>query len=215
MIQCAEALGAIGDLGSIHALERFCDHSAREISETCQIARDLILWRQSAAAGQEHSGSGLYQSVDPAPPYPAGVHNTEELVCILMDTNESLFKRYRAMFSLRDMNSDAAALALVTGFGDQSALFRHEIAYVLGQMQRPCTIEGLELVLRDVNEHRMVRHEAAESIGSIGGQFAELVLNKYFADAETVVQQSCEVALDTMDYWSKQESESKTSVKYL
>jgi deoxyhypusine monooxygenase len=66
------------------------------------------------------------------------------------------------MFALRNMNNDEAALALVEGFKDSSALFRHEIAYVLGQMQRKITIEGLCVVLRDTNEHRMVRHEAAE-----------------------------------------------------
>jgi deoxyhypusine monooxygenase len=109
------------------------------------------------------------------------------------------------MFSLRDMNTDEAALALVRGFKDSSALFRHEIAYVLGQMQRTCTVPGLAEVLRDSSEHRMVRHEAAESLGSIGGSEAEHILQGFRDDEELIVHQSCAVALDTMDYWSSPE----------
>ena len=66
------------------------------------------------------------------------------------------------MFSLRNLNSDDAAMALVSGLQDSSALFRHEIAYVLGQMQRPVTATALIAVLERKDEHRMVRHEAAE-----------------------------------------------------
>ena len=66
------------------------------------------------------------------------------------------------MFSLRNLNSDDAAMALVSGLQDNSALFRHEIAYVLGQMQRPVTATALIAVLERKDEHRMVRHEAAE-----------------------------------------------------
>jgi hypothetical protein len=92
------------------------------------------------------------------------------------------------MFSLRNMNSDDAALALVDGFADSSALFRHEIAYVLGQMQRSVTVEGLSKVLRNKDEHRMVRHEAAEAMGAIGGAEVEAVLNEYSEDGEEVVE---------------------------
>ena len=37
--------------------------------------------------------------------------------------------------------------ALVDGFQDTSALFRHEIAYVLGQIQSPLSSNGLSQVL--------------------------------------------------------------------
>lgn len=36
--------------------------------------------------------------------------------------------------------------AIVDGLGDKSALFRHEIAYVLGQMQHPLSVDGLSEV---------------------------------------------------------------------
>ena len=46
-----------------------------------------------------------------------------------------LFDRYKAMFSLRNNGSKAAVVALTTAFADPSPLFRHEVAYVLGQLQ--------------------------------------------------------------------------------
>lgn len=205
MSQSAEALGAIGDESSLDVITEFCNHEISDISETCQIARDLILWRKSVAAGAEASSRGQYLSVDPAPPLAPGSKTVDELTDILLDTKQSLFHRYRAMFSLRDMNTDEAALALVRGFKDSSALFRHEVAYVLGQMQRTCTVPGLAEVLRDTAEHRMVRHEAAESLGSIGGAEAEEVLHGFRDDEELIVHQSCSVALDTMDYWNSPE----------
>ena len=50
------------------------------------------------------------------------------------------------MFSLRNINTDASSLALCKGFNDQSALFRHEVAYVLGQMCKTVTIPALTKV---------------------------------------------------------------------
>ncbi len=198
--ECAEALGAIGDENSIEIIKKYCNHSAPEISETCQIAVDLIKWRLQSELVEKSS----YLSVDPAPPLPASL-TASDLQRMLMDTNQSLFHRYRAMFSLRNLNSDESALALVTGFQDSSALFRHEVAYVLGQMQRAVTVEGLAAVLCNKEEHRMVRHEAAEAMGAIGGEEVQRLLEEYRNDGEQVVEESCLVALNTIDYWTSGE----------
>lgn len=195
--ESAEALGAIGHDSALEILQRYIDHEAPEISETCRIAVDLIQWKKN----EESVEKGIYLSVDPAPPLPQGT-SVEELKAILVDSSLSLFQRYRAMFSLRNMNNDAAALALLSGFSDSSALFRHEIAYVLGQMQREVTVDGLAAVLRNKSEHRMVRHEAAEALGAVGGHVVEEILKDFKDDSELVVLQSCEVALDTIEYWA-------------
>ena len=213
--ECAEALGAIGRESSIEILKQFCTHPAPEIHETCQIAIDLINWKTSSSnskflqstAAAATGSSGEYLSVDPAPPaVPIGaisaVATVEQLQAKLMDVNESLFNRYRAMFALRNMSTDASAMALVTGFQDKSALFRHEIAYVLGQMQRSVTAEPLSAILRDRSEHAMVRHEAAEALGAIGGDLAMQVLTEFTNDPEQVVQESCHVALNIIDFWA-------------
>lgn len=44
-----------------------------------------------------------------------------------------------------------------------------QVAYVLGQLQNKAASAALNRILRDVNEHPMVRHEAAEALGSIAG----------------------------------------------
>ena len=53
-------------------------------------------------------------------------------------------------------------------FSSESALLRHEIAYVLGQMQNTVALPTLIERLEDGDEHVMVRHEAAEAMGAIG-----------------------------------------------
>jgi len=49
------------------------------------------------------------------------------------------------------------------------------VAYVLGQLQSKTALATLSKVLRDVNEHPMVRHEAAEALGSIAGIFPKML----------------------------------------
>jgi len=46
----------------------------------------------------------------------------------------------------------------------------------------------------------MVRHEAAEALGAIGDRTALLVLRKFETDSEPVISESCEVALDLLEW---------------
>merc|ERR1711865_281775 len=87
-----------------------------------------------------------------------------------------------------------------------SALFRHEVAFVLGQMQHPVAIVSLQESLERTGEHSMVRHESAEALGAIEGTDedwgrCEAVLRAFCADTDPVVAESCQVALDAADYW--------------
>ena len=107
---------------------------------------------------------------------------------------------YSAMFALRDMNSKAAALALAAGLRERSsALFRHEVAFVLGQLERECTVPQLKECLANLAEHPMVRHEAAEALGAIGSADALSTLRAFAEDGEPIVRESCAVALDMFD----------------
>lgn len=120
---------------------------------------------------------------------------------VLTDPNESLFKRYQAMFTLRNYNTDESALALAAGLDcPESALFRHEIAFVLGQMQKPVTLTKLAECLAREEENEMVRHECAEAIGSIATDEANEILKPYINDPRQVVRESVMVALDLSDY---------------
>ncbi len=86
---------------------------------------------------------------------------------------------------------------------ESSALLRHEVAYVLGQMQHPHAVEYLACSLERTNEHRMVRHESAEALGAIEERWGECecILQKFLDDEDDVVRESCVVALDAADYW--------------
>lgn len=46
----------------------------------------------------------------------------------------------------------------------------------------------------------MVRHEAAEALGSVGTAECEEFLRDFLKDEADVVRESCEVALDITDY---------------
>ena len=48
----------------------------------------------------------------------------------------------------------------------------------------------------------MVRHEAAEALGAIGDRVAMATLEEYVNDESVVVAESCEVAIDLLDYVS-------------
>lgn len=191
--EAGEALGAIGDASVIPFLTQYLDDNFPEVAETCKLAIDRLEW-----LGDKDSGTfcdtNPYLSVDPAPPTNKGTIKDWEAQ--LNNTSLSLFARYRALFALRNRGGVDAVQALSTGFKDESILFKHEIAYVLGQMQDPAAIQALTQVLQDSSESAMVRHECAEALGSIATEECLQVLTKYCEDSECVVSESCYVALD-------------------
>ena len=146
-----------------------------------------------------------FDSVDPAPP--STVNNVTELRQSLCDESESMFLRMRALFALRNIGGDDAVDALVAGFKSNSALLKHEIAYVLGQMQNNHAVPMLIERLSDVEEDLMVRHEAAEALGAIGDRAAISTLSNFANDAEPVISESCEVALDLLEWVQSREFE--------
>lgn len=208
-LKCAEALGAIGDALTLPSLDAGCGDKSAEVAETCAIAARRVRWvleRRSegddVAGGKE--AENPYESVDPAPSKEK--LTPEEIPTFgaqLLDSNLPLFERYKAMFSLRNAGSKAAVLALCAGFQDASPLFRHEIAYVLGQLQHPASVPSLKLRTQDEGEHEMVRHEAAEALGAIGTSECVEFLKAYTGDlCPTMLRESCVVALDAVDYWA-------------
>jgi deoxyhypusine monooxygenase len=112
------------------------------------------------------------------------------------------------MFGLRDLASPPdlptaipAVHALARGFSDPSALFRHEIAFVFGQLSHPASIPALTVALGNLEEASMVRHEAAEALGSLGEEDGvEEILKKFLNDKEQVVRESVIVALDMAEF---------------
>ncbi|HJM55560.1 MAG TPA: HEAT repeat domain-containing protein [Poseidonia sp.] len=146
-----------------------------------------------------------YGSVDPAPPNQSGT--IANWRAILQDDSIPMFQRMRAVFSLRNERSDDACLALCAGFTSTSALLRHELAYVLGQMQNSIALPTLTERLCDAEEHVMVRHEAAEAMGAIGDRSIIPILEKFSRDPLPEISESCIVALDLLAWVSGSEFE--------
>lgn len=251
--EAAEAIAAIGEEESLPILQQYSNDDSKEVRDTCQIAVDSVKHhiehRKTAflrmAAGELPAVS-RFASVDPAPPF------TEDLTIlqlqdILCDRSQSLYQRYRAMFTLRNiaakhidaieagMSSDvsadeqhsvAAINAIVAGFDSEpfhqhsteegSAVFRHEIAYVLGQLAHPAATSALTSALKRSAEHAMTRHEAAEALGAIAGdghddEKINAVLTEHLKDGDVIVAESCEVGLDISAYWGSDQFD--TAVK--
>lgn len=122
------------------------------------------------------------------------------------------------MFALRDLSSPPdlptaipAIEALARGLADPSPLFRHEIAFVFGQLSHPASIPSLAATLGNTREESMVRHEAAEALGSLGDEDGvEDLLKTFLDDPEQVVRDSVIVALDMAEFEKNGEKEYAT-----
>lgn len=193
--EAGEALGAIGDPEVLELLKQYSSDPVIEVAETCQLAVRRLEWLQ------QHGGelaAGPYLSVDPAPP--AEERDVGRLREVLLDESRPLFERYRAMFALRNAGGEEAALALAEGLHCGSALFRHEVGYVLGQLQHEAAVPQLAAVLARCAENPMVRHECAEALGAIARPACLAALQAHADDPERVVRESCEVALDMYEH---------------
>ena len=139
-----------------------------------------------------------FDSVDPAPP--SSERSVADLRIVLCNEDEKMFQRMRALFALRNIGGTDSVDALAAAYDSKSALLKHEIAYVMGQMQDPHAVPHLIERLEDGEEDVMVRHEAAEALGAIGDRTALDVLERFVDDDEVVIAESCEVALDLLEW---------------
>ena len=220
--ESAEALGAIGEERSLELLQRCAGEPVIEVAETCRIASEFVRWKRRQQAGGAAAGEAApimcacmspYSSHDPAPADPEFDGLAVAAVgAVLCDPKQQLFRRYGAMFALRNRGGEEAVRALGEALVSDasSALLRHEVAFVLGQMQHPAAIEPLSTSLERTDEHSMVRHESAEALGAIEGDDAEWarceeILRRFLSDHDPVVVESCQVALDAAAYWQQEE----------
>mmetsp|Transcript_16778 Transcript_16778/g.54868 ORF Transcript_16778/g.54868 Transcript_16778/m.54868 type:complete len:339 (+) Transcript_16778:42-1058(+) len=123
----------------------------------------------------------------------------EKLQAKLLDASLPLPFRFRVLFALRGVPGVDAVSALASGLGDPSALLRHEVAFALGQKQDAAAIETLAALLADATEHPMVRHEAAEALGAIGGDACLAALRLHVADEAQEVRETCQLALQRVE----------------
>ncbi|CAG9538486.1 unnamed protein product [Cercopithifilaria johnstoni] len=200
--EAGEALGAIGSCSSAAILANYINDESQTIAETCRLALQRITWLQENKYDHKADEKERpYNSIDPAPA--SAETNIDKLSSILTDTTKSLWERYQALFSLRNISTDESIKTLAKGLTcSDSALLRHEVAYALGQAQSPIAIAELKHSLENEKENCMVRHECAEALGAIATEECEEVLKKFRNDPERIVRESCEVALDMAEYES-------------
>ncbi|KAK7194355.1 deoxyhypusine hydroxylase [Novymonas esmeraldas] len=216
--EAAEALGAIGSPLALRVLEAHGDPAKEPeaaIRETCELALARLAMKEASGEGAVAPPQGCeFVSVDPSPAFSALYaaddepvpQTVAELEAVLLDTSgrTRLFRRYMAMFSLRNLATEEAVAALCRGLREDtvSLLFRHEVAFVLGQLERPSSQPALIASLKDEEEAPMVRHEAAEALGAIADPATLPVLEAYATHHEPVVRDSCVVALEMHKYWA-------------
>nr|NVI76098.1 nero [Cucujiformia] len=157
--EAAEALGAIGSEIVLSCLEKYKLDPVTEVAETCELALDRIGWLKISNMEISQLPKKPYNSIDPAPP--STKTDINDLKATLIDDKVSLFERYRAMFALRNIGSTEAIKALGEALKFGSALFKHEVAFVLGQIQHRDSVSYLKECLEDTEENEMVSHECA------------------------------------------------------
>lgn len=208
--EAAEALGAIGHREAVvlETLKEYAQSPIPEVRDTCVISLELLEWKENNKDKENlNAHHPIFMSVDPAPP----VEDSENDVAIrvakletkLMNKEASIFERYRALFALRNVGTTAAVEVLGRALDDttEGAVFSHEIAYVLGQIQSPEAIESLKRALANEKLNCMIRHEAAEALGNILTSGEDLdFLKQFFKDSDLPVRESCLVALDIYEY---------------
>lgn len=205
--ECGEAIGAIGQITPeiLNLLRTYSTHHVKELSETCELALDRLDWyNDNCKHIKEEESLSPYDTVDPTPSYPNDLP-LEQLRSIYLDESRKLFDRYRALFTLRNIGTPEAIAVISEGlFGSSSdsALFKHEVAFVLGQIQSLISVDSLSKKLSEIEENEIVRHECAEALGSIGK--TDIIL-EYLGDASTIVRESCQVALDMADYYNDEQ----------
>jgi len=199
--EAAEAIGAIGMPEGLEVLKRFAmDTVHREVRETCDMALRRIQWHISQSDVGVNLQPGKFISIDPAPPSDKSL-TVPALEALLLDSSAALFDRYGALFALRNRGgADAIAAMCACLLNCDSALLKHEVAYVLGQLQDSSSDRALRLCLSDAREHAMVRHEAAEALGSVAPDGGEVFLKQFLDDEDCIVRESIEVALDMLQY---------------
>ncbi len=184
--EAIEALGNFEDSSLIERLRKFINDENPIIKESAILAINKL--------STNSEGVSLYGTRDPAVVFKGDFNKAIEMI-----ENGNLIEKYQAIFYFRDRNDKESVNILLKKFKDDSDLLRHEIAFVLGQMENENAIDGLIKVLEDPNEKDIVRHEAAEALGNIGTERCKEILNLYLKSDIKILRESAEVGLGIND----------------
>lgn len=117
----------------------------------------------------------------------------------LRDVSRPLKDRFRALFTLKNINTNKCIEEIAKGFSDTSALLKHELAYCLGQMQNTAAIPILIDVLEDEQQETIVRHEAGEALGAIGALEVLPLLDRYSKHSIPEIAETCQSTVERIE----------------
>ena len=212
--EAVEALGNLDDENTVVLLERY-RNSGKEIEnmvvETCELTQALIKWNEETEKGKSE-GIDLaklrFRTNDPAPPFNhksdaqyADVGKLTEM--LLDDKNHTLFVRYRALFTLREIYTEESCEAIcrtlkAENFNTCSPLLKHEVAFVLAQMENvfAVSVPYLLAACENSDEAAIVKHEALVAVGEMIDD--ESVISHLMEHKDPIVSESCAVALNNI-----------------
>eukprot|EP01071_Lankesteria_metandrocarpae_P012169 Lankesteria_metandrocarpae@DN5546_c0_g1_i1.p1 len=129
-----------------------------------------------------------------------------EISSALESENTPIAQRMSMLFWAKQLGGNAAVEVLRKGLGHSSVLFKHELAYVLGQIGEMSAVEVLVQLLEDNAEHDMVRHEAAEALAALNAVAYRPVLEKYITAQSAPIRETCQIALASIDMKERKDS---------
>lgn len=207
-------MGNLAEENTLTLLKKYedQDRTSSMLWETCFLAKELINWKTRTDNGKVENldfKQLIFKTNDPAPPY--SIYSADcnsdhkdvpflEGILIDRENKYDLFERYRALFTLRELNTKESIIAICQTLVQENmdkcgALLKHEVAYVLAQMEDlnehavPFLIDS---VLND-GESPIVRHEALIAVGEMideQGKLEHLLKHK-----DEIVSESAEVAI--------------------
>ena len=220
--EAVEALGNVSEENNLQLLDRFAEEKDGILYETCFLTQKLVEWKGATQNGKLESlnlSKLRCATNDPAPPYNfkrepkyADVKFLESM--ILDNEKYDLFERYRALFTLREINTEEAAIAVCQCLKPEnsincSELLKHEVAFVLGQMEevfKPAVPYLLECV-ENPDEAPIVRHEVLICLGMNLDEKSRI--DHFLTNPDLIVSQSCEAAIQLIEYRQKCEEEER------
>jgi deoxyhypusine monooxygenase len=181
--EAVEALGNLCQDGSFDLLKKYISEEDDMVKETVFLAEKMMQWLKETNEGKTefmNLKKLKFKTNDPAPPFnyikEPQYKDIQLLEEILINKSEEhdLFHRYRAMFTLRELNTPEAAESLCKPMLKEhsatcGALLKHEISFVVAQMEDVFDV-SIPYLLESINncdEAPVVKHESLIALGDM------------------------------------------------
>lgn len=187
----ARALGEIGNLKAVPALEKAINDSDEDVREKVKEALDKI---KSFGAYNDYFGQQELENEMPKPNIEELWENKDIDGLIKALGDEMVWVRRGAVHALGDIGDRRAVESLINTLGDDGAWVRRNAAMALGNIGDPRATEPLINTLGDEDEH--VRGNAASALGEIGDPRAVPALEEVVNDYIKFVGNEAKEALD-------------------